>query len=123
MDLHMYYTVNMAVGNYFGIKKIDGQMKIESVDLHGKDLTESQDHFTVTDVLLSKTPVILTVKDLQVESYEDEKVMIEYTLANSMPFKDFVDCVVNNEKVHLTREYLAYPIPKLKIGLNNKTNG
>ena len=45
------------------IEKIDGQMKIETADLHGKHLTESEDHFTVTDVLLSENPVILTVKD------------------------------------------------------------
>ena len=43
--------------------------------------------------------MILTVKDLQVESYEDEEVLIEYTLANPIPFKDVVECVVNNEKV------------------------
>ena len=29
-------------------------MKIESADLHGKHLTESEDPFTVTDVLLSE---------------------------------------------------------------------
>ena len=57
MDLHMYY---MAIVNYFGtqipeIEKMDGQMKVESADLHGKDLTESEDHFTVTDVVLLKT--------------------------------------------------------------------
>ena len=70
------------------MEKIDGQMKIELADLCGKDLTESEDYFTITDVLLSENPVILTVKDLQVESYEDEEVLIEYTLANPMPFKD-----------------------------------
>ena len=58
VDLYMYYTVNMTVVNYFGtwileIEKIDGQMKTESAFLHGKDLTESEDHFTVIDVLLS----------------------------------------------------------------------
>ena len=35
-------------------------MKIESADLHVKDLFESEEHFTVTDVLLSENPVILT---------------------------------------------------------------
>ena len=45
MNLHMYYTVNMAVVNYFRtqipeIEKIDGQIKIESADLHGKDLSQ-----------------------------------------------------------------------------------
>ena len=48
----MYYTVNMAVVNYFGTQipeteKIDGQIKIESAGLHRKDLSESEDHFTV----------------------------------------------------------------------------
>ena len=32
--------------------------------------------------------MILTVKDLQVELYEDEEVLNEYTLANPIPFKD-----------------------------------
>ena len=96
MDLQMYYTVNMAVVNYFGtqmpeIENIDGRMKIESADMHEKDLTD---------------PVILTVKNLQMESYEDE-VMIEYTLANPIPLKDVVECVINDEKVHLTKEDLA----------------
>ena len=77
-------------------------MKIESAVLNGKDLTNS-DHFTVTDILQSKNLVILTVKDLQGESYEDEEVLIEYTLANPMAFKAIVDCVVNNGKVHLTK--------------------
>ena len=49
----------MAVVNYFrtqipDFEKTDGQMKIESKDLHGKDLTESKDHFRVTEVLLSE---------------------------------------------------------------------
>ena len=64
--------------------------------------------------------MILTVKDLQVESYEDEEVLIEYTTANPIPFKDAVECVVNDEKVHLTKEDLALSKPKLKIGLHNK---
>ena len=43
IDLHMNYTVNMAVVNYFGtqipeIEKIDGHMEIESAKKHGKDL-------------------------------------------------------------------------------------
>ena len=33
--------------------------------------------------------------------------MIEYTLANPIAFKDVVECVVNDEKVHLTKEDLA----------------
>ena len=33
--------------------------------------------------------------------------MIKYTLANPIPFKDVVECVVNDEKVHLTKEDLA----------------
>ena len=112
----MYNTVNVAVKNYFGtqmpeIEKFDGHMKIKS---HGNDLTESEDHFTVTDVLLSENTVILTVKDLQVESYEDEEVLIEYTLANLMPFKDVVDCVDNNEKVHLTQGDLMLSNTKIE---------
>ena len=44
VDLQMYYTVNMAVVNYFGTqvpetKKIDRQMKTESADLHEIGLT------------------------------------------------------------------------------------
>ena len=100
----MYYTVNMEVVRYFWtqipeIEEIDGHLQIDSVDLHGKDQTESEDHFTVTDALLLENQVILTVKDLQVESYEVEEVQIEYTLANPMPFKAVVDYVINNEKV------------------------
>ena len=41
----------------------------ESAGLHGKDLTESEDHFTPTDVLLPQNPVILTVRNLHVELY------------------------------------------------------
>ena len=41
------------------------------------------------------------------ELYEDEEVLIEYTLANPLPCKDVVECVVNDEKVHLTKEDLA----------------
>ena len=119
VDLHMYYTVNMAVVNYFGtqipeIKKIDGHMQIESADMYGKDLTDPKDQFTVSDVLPSENPVILTVKDLQVESYEDEEVLIEYTLANPIPFKDVVECVINDEKVHLTKEDLALTNTKIE---------
>ena len=108
-DLYIYYTVNMAVVTYFGIQiaeieNIDGHMQIESAELHGKDLNESEDNLTVSDVLLSENPVILTVKDLQVKSYEDEELLIEYTFANPITFKDVVGCVVNDEKVHLTKE-------------------
>ena len=101
VDLHMYYTVNVAVVNYFvtqipEIEKNDGHMQIETTDVHEKDLNVPEDQFTVSDVLLSENPVILTVKDLQVESYEDEEVLIEYTLAEPIPFKDVVECVVND---------------------------
>ena len=58
--------------------------------------------------------MILTVKDLQVESYEDEEVLIEYTLANPIPFKDIVECVVYDEKVHLTKEDLALSDTKIE---------
>ena len=65
-------------------------MQIESADVHEKDLTDPKDWFTVSDVLLSENPVILNVKDLQAESYEDEDILIENTLANPIPFKDVV---------------------------------
>ena len=73
VDLHMYYTVNMAVVNYSGTQIPEGHMQIETTDIHGKDLNDPKDQFMVSDVLLSENPVILTVKDLQVESYEDEE--------------------------------------------------
>ena len=129
MDLHMYYTMNVAVVNYSGTQmpekeKIDGHMQIESAELYGKDLTEPEDHFTVSDILLSENPVILTVKYLQVESYQDEEVLIEYTIANQIPFKDVMDCVVNGENLHLTKEDLALSNKKkLKIVSHNKTCG
>ena len=77
VDLHMYYTVNMAVVNYFGtqipeIEKIDGHIQIETTDVHEKDLNDPKDQLTVSDILLSEDPVILAVKDLQGESYENE---------------------------------------------------
>ena len=115
----MYYTMNMAVGNYFGtqipeIEQIDGHMQIETINANGKELNDPEDQFTVSDVLLSENPVILTVKDLQVESYEDEAVLIEYTLANPIPFKDVVECVVNDVKVHLTKDDLALSNTKIE---------
>ena len=58
--------------------------------------------------------MILTVKDLQVKSYEGEEVLIEYTLANPIPFKDVVECFVNDEKVHLTKEDLALSNTKIE---------
>ena len=66
--------------------------------------------------------MILTVKDLQVESYEDEEVLIEYTLTNPIPFKDVVACVVNDEKVTQPKRIWLCQTPKLKIGLHNKMN-
>ena len=89
-------------------------MQIETINPNGKGLNDPEDQFTVSDVLLSENPVILTVKDLQVESYEDEEVLIEYTLANPIPFKDVVECVVNDEKVHLTKEDLALSNTKIE---------
>ena len=119
VDLHMYYTVNMAVVNHFGtqipeIEQMDGHMQIETMNANGKELNDQEDQFTVSDFLLSENPVILTVKDLQVESYEDEEVLIEYTLANPIPFKDVVECVINDEKVHLTKEDLALSNTKIE---------
>ena len=73
-------------------------MQIKATELYGKYLTEPEDYFTVSDILLSENPVILNVKDLQVEWYEDEDALIEYTLANPIPFRDVVECVVNDEK-------------------------
>ena len=115
----MYYIVNIAVVNYFGtqipeIEKIDGYMQIETADMHENDLNDPKDPFTVSDVLLSENPVILTVKDLPVESCEDEEVLIECTLANPIPFKDVVECVVNDETVHLTKEDLALSNTKIE---------
>ena len=79
VDLHMYYTVNMTVVKHFGtqipeIEQIDGHMQIETMNANGKELNDQEDQFTVSDVLLSENPVVLAVKDLQVESYEDEEV-------------------------------------------------
>ena len=65
-------------------------------------------------MLLSENPLILTAKDLQVESYVDEEVLIEYTLANPIPLKDVVECVVNDKKVHLTKEDLALSNTKIE---------
>ena len=58
--------------------------------------------------------MILTVKDTQVESYEDEEVLTEYTFANPIPFKDVVQCVVNDEMVHLTKEDVALSNTKIE---------
>ena len=115
----MYFTVNMVVVNNFGtqipeVEKIDGHMQIETITSNEKDLNDPKDQFTVPDVLLSENPVILTIKDLQVESYEDEEVLIEYILANPIPFKDVVVCAVNDEKVHLTKEDLALSNTKIE---------
>ena len=77
-------------------------------------MTDPKDQFTVSDVLLSENPANLTINDLQVESYEDEEVFIEYTLANLITFKDIVECVVNDEKVHLTKEDLALSNTKIE---------
>ena len=45
----------MTVVNYFGtqipeIEKIDGHIQIVSANVHGKDLTDPKDQFTVSDV-------------------------------------------------------------------------
>ena len=39
---------------------------------------------------------------------------IEYTLTNSMPFKKVVECIVNNEKVYLTKENFTLSITKFE---------
>ena len=88
--------------------------KLKTINANGKELNDPEDQLTVSDVLLSENPVILTVKDLQVESYEDEEILIEYTLANPIPFKDVVECVVNDEKVHITKEDLALSNTKIE---------
>ena len=59
------------------------------------------------DVLLLDNPVIMTIKGLQVESYEGEEVLTEYITQHLMPFKDVGECAVTNGKVHLTKENLA----------------
>ena len=46
--------------NYFETQipemgQINGNMQIESADSYGKDLTDPEDQFTVSDVLLSET--------------------------------------------------------------------
>ena len=46
--------------------------------------------------------------------------MIEYTLANPIPFKDVVECVVNDEKVHLTKEDLALSNAKIENWFTQK---
>ena len=61
VDLHMYYTVNMAVVNYFGtqipeIEKIDGHIQIEITDPNGKDLNDPKDQFTFQIYYYLKTP-------------------------------------------------------------------
>ena len=43
-----------------------------------------------------------------------EDILIEYTLANPIPFKDVVECIVNDEKVHLTKEDLALSNTKIE---------
>ena len=64
--------------------------------------------------------MILTVNNLQVEPYGDEEVLIEYTLANPIPFTDVVESVVNDEKVHLKKEDFALSNTKIEFGLHNK---
>ena len=89
-------------------------MQIEAADMHEKDLNDPKDQFTVYDVLLSENPVIMTLNDLQVESYEDEKVLIEYTLANPIPFKVVVECTVNSKNVQLPKEDLTLSNSKIE---------
>ena len=48
VDLHVYYTVNMAVVNYFGtqipeIEQIDGHMEIETRNANGKELNDREE--------------------------------------------------------------------------------
>ena len=80
MDLHMYYTLNMTGVNYFcmqipEMEEINGQMRIDlstqSAELHARDLTKQklEDCYRVMYILLLEKPVILTLKDLQVESH------------------------------------------------------
>ena len=80
----MYYTVNVAVVNYFGTQipeteKIDGHMQTESAELYGKDLTEAKDHFTGSDIYYLKTQW-LSLLDLQEESYEMKKYWLNILL-------------------------------------------
>ena len=39
-------------------------MQIETMNANDKEVHDQEDQFTVSDVLLSASPVILTVKDL-----------------------------------------------------------
>ena len=57
---------------------------------------------------------MLSVKDLQVETNKDKEGLIEYTLANPLPFKNVVCYVVNDEKVHLTRNGMASSNTKIE---------
>ena len=81
--------------------------------MHGKDLTESEDQFTVTDVLLLEISMLWLQKHLQVESYEDE-ALTEYTLTHPMSFKEVVECVVNSKKMPFTKENLALSNTKIE---------
>ena len=95
VDLHVCYTVSVAVVDYFGtqvpeVEQIDGCVQIETMNVNDKELGDQKDQFAVSDVLLSESLVILTVGDLQVESCGDGKVLIEYALAGPMPFEDAV---------------------------------
>ena len=47
-------------------------------------------------------------------------MLIEYTLENPMPFKDIVDCIVNNKKIHLTKEDLALSNTKIENWFTQK---
>ena len=50
-----------------------------------------------------------------VDSCEGEKVLIEYALINPILFEEVVECVVNNEKVYLTKEDLALSSTKIEV--------
>ena len=49
--------------------------------------------------------------------------MIEYTVANPIPFKGVVECVINDEKVHLTKEDLALSNTKIKNWFMQQNKG
>ena len=101
VDLHVYCTLNVAVVNYFGtqvpeVERIGGCMQIGLANVHRRDLADPKDQFTVSDMFLSGGPVVLAVRDFQVESYEDREVLIECAIADPVPFRDVVECVIND---------------------------
>ena len=98
---YLFWNKYQKLRKLMDIYTLNQQICREKIWLNQKTISQSQMYYYL------KTQWFPVIKDLQVYSNEDEEVLIEYTLANPMPFKDVIDCVVNNEKVHLTKEDLA----------------